>query len=127
MLPRSSVDLAFFCDTTHHIGQRVDFYRKLSPAIKPGGKRSSTPGPDCIFQFADRLIFGNQLFIFVRMTHVASSYSHSLWESSPIGTLPRTEMFPVRPDARRLCVKSFECASREDWGRDLQRETACGR
>jgi ubiquinone/menaquinone biosynthesis C-methylase UbiE len=34
MLPANSVDLAFFCDTTHHIGQRVHFYRKLSPALK---------------------------------------------------------------------------------------------
>jgi arsenite methyltransferase len=34
MLPVNSVDLAFFCDTTHHIEQRVRFYRKLSPALK---------------------------------------------------------------------------------------------
>jgi arsenite methyltransferase len=33
-LPANSVNLAFFCDTTHHIEQRVRFYRKLSPALK---------------------------------------------------------------------------------------------
>ena len=38
MLPANSVDLAFFCDTTHHIEHRVEFYRKLSPAIKVHGR-----------------------------------------------------------------------------------------
>ncbi len=38
MLPANSVDLAFFCDTTHHIEQRVSFYRKLSPALKRHGR-----------------------------------------------------------------------------------------
>ncbi len=38
MLPANSVDLAFFCDTTHHIAKRVDFYRKLSPALKEHGR-----------------------------------------------------------------------------------------
>jgi arsenite methyltransferase len=47
MLPNNSVDLAFFCDTTHHIDHRVDFYRKLSPAIKPGGRVAIIDaGPD---------------------------------------------------------------------------------
>ncbi|HEV2686962.1 MAG TPA: hypothetical protein VGV35_00370 [Bryobacteraceae bacterium] len=32
------MDLAFFSDTTHHIDHRVDFYRKLTPAIKKGGR-----------------------------------------------------------------------------------------
>jgi arsenite methyltransferase len=37
-LPADSVDLAFFCDTTHHIDHRVEFYRKLSPAVKAHGR-----------------------------------------------------------------------------------------
>ena len=38
MLPVNSLDLAFFCDTTHHIEHRVDFYRKLLPAVKQHGR-----------------------------------------------------------------------------------------
>lgn len=34
MLPAKAVDLAFFCDTTHHIAGRVAFYRKLSLGMK---------------------------------------------------------------------------------------------
>lgn len=37
-LPAASIDLAFFCDTTHHIAHRVDFYRKLSPALREHGR-----------------------------------------------------------------------------------------
>jgi ubiquinone/menaquinone biosynthesis C-methylase UbiE len=47
MLPKNSVDLAFFSDTTHHIEHRVEFYRKLSPAIRPGGRIAIIDaGPD---------------------------------------------------------------------------------
>jgi arsenite methyltransferase len=38
MLPKNSVDLAFFCDTTHHIEHRVNFYRNLLPALKAHGR-----------------------------------------------------------------------------------------
>jgi ubiquinone/menaquinone biosynthesis C-methylase UbiE len=38
LLPVNSLDLAFFCDTTHHIEHRVDFYRKLRPAVKQHGR-----------------------------------------------------------------------------------------
>ncbi len=38
MLPANAVDLAFFCDTTHHIASRVSFYRKLSPALREHGR-----------------------------------------------------------------------------------------
>ena len=38
MLSANSVDLAFFCDTTHHIENRVNFYRALFPAIKEHGR-----------------------------------------------------------------------------------------
>jgi arsenite methyltransferase len=38
LLPANSLDLAFFCDTTHHIDNRVDFYRKLFPALKLHGR-----------------------------------------------------------------------------------------
>ena len=47
MLPKNSIDLAFFSDTTHHIDHRVAFYRKLSPAIKKGGHMAIIDvGPD---------------------------------------------------------------------------------
>lgn len=35
MLPANMIDLAFFCDTTHHIANRVNFYRKMSAGMKP--------------------------------------------------------------------------------------------
>jgi arsenite methyltransferase len=38
MLPKSGIDLAFFCDTTHHIANRVRFYRKMSPGLKQHGR-----------------------------------------------------------------------------------------
>jgi arsenite methyltransferase len=38
MLPAKSVDLVFFCDTTHHIDDRVAFYGKLAPAVKAHGR-----------------------------------------------------------------------------------------
>jgi arsenite methyltransferase len=38
MLPSNSVDLVFFCDTTHHIDYRMKFYRKLAPAVKAHGR-----------------------------------------------------------------------------------------
>ena len=38
MLPENSIDLAFFSNTTHHIANRVNFYRKLRPAIRKGGR-----------------------------------------------------------------------------------------
>jgi arsenite methyltransferase len=38
MLPPNSVDFVFFCDTTHHIDQRVEFYRKLAPAVREHGR-----------------------------------------------------------------------------------------
>ncbi|HWY07538.1 MAG TPA: methyltransferase domain-containing protein [Candidatus Acidoferrales bacterium] len=38
MLPANFVDLAFFCDTTHHIEHLVDFFRKLFPAVKAYGR-----------------------------------------------------------------------------------------
>ena len=38
MLPKNVVDLAFFCDTTHHIANRANFYRRMSPGLKPHGQ-----------------------------------------------------------------------------------------
>jgi ubiquinone/menaquinone biosynthesis C-methylase UbiE len=37
-LPADSVDLVFFCDTTHHIDSRVAFYRKLISAVRQHGR-----------------------------------------------------------------------------------------
>lgn len=45
MLPGSSVDLAFFCDTTHHIANRVNFYRKLGRALKDHGRMAIVDYP----------------------------------------------------------------------------------
>ncbi len=38
LLPKNEVDLAFFCDTTHHIRDRVSYYRRLREALKEGGR-----------------------------------------------------------------------------------------
>jgi len=38
MLPDDAVDLAFFCDTTHHIANRIDFYRRMAPGLKEHGR-----------------------------------------------------------------------------------------
>lgn len=34
LLPANSIDLAFFCDVTHHLENRTSYYRKLAPALK---------------------------------------------------------------------------------------------
>jgi arsenite methyltransferase len=34
MLPADAIDLAFFCDTTHHIDDRIDFYRRMARGLK---------------------------------------------------------------------------------------------
>jgi len=38
MLPPRSVDLAFFCDTTHHIADRMALYANMSAALKDGAR-----------------------------------------------------------------------------------------
>lgn len=38
MLPKNTVDLVFFCDTTHHIANRISFYRTMAPGLKPRGR-----------------------------------------------------------------------------------------
>jgi len=38
MLPGKAVGLAFFCDTTHHIENRVNFYRRLSLGLQEHGR-----------------------------------------------------------------------------------------
>lgn len=45
MLSDNSVDLAFFCDTTHHIANRVNFYRKLGRALKERGRMAIVDYP----------------------------------------------------------------------------------
>jgi ubiquinone/menaquinone biosynthesis C-methylase UbiE len=47
MLPKDSIELAFFSDTTHHIAHRVVLYRNLMPALKKGGRMAIIDvGPD---------------------------------------------------------------------------------
>ncbi len=38
LLPKDTVDLAFFCDVTHHVANRVQFYKKLGLALKKKGR-----------------------------------------------------------------------------------------
>jgi len=38
MLPKNTVDLAFFCDVTHHLANRISFYRAMSPGVKQRGR-----------------------------------------------------------------------------------------
>jgi SAM-dependent methyltransferase len=38
MLSPDSIDLAFSCDTSHHIRNRVPFYAKVNRALKPNGR-----------------------------------------------------------------------------------------
>ncbi len=38
MLPKNAVDLAFFCDVTHHLANRIDFYRNMTPGLKQRGR-----------------------------------------------------------------------------------------
>jgi arsenite methyltransferase len=38
LLPPASVDLVFFCDVVHHIQDRVAYYNRLKPALKPGAR-----------------------------------------------------------------------------------------
>src|SRR5215469_467647 len=47
MLPANAVDLAFFCDATHHIANRVNFYRAMAPGLKQHGRLAIIDyGPD---------------------------------------------------------------------------------
>ena len=45
MLPANSVDLAFFNDTTHHIANRANFYRKLASGLKDHGRMAIVDYP----------------------------------------------------------------------------------
>jgi ubiquinone/menaquinone biosynthesis C-methylase UbiE len=38
MLPKNTIDLAFFCDVTHHLTNRVNFYRAMAPGVKQHGR-----------------------------------------------------------------------------------------
>lgn len=38
MLPPASVDFIFFCNTNHHLEDRVDYYKRLLPLLRPGGQ-----------------------------------------------------------------------------------------
>ncbi len=45
LLPKDSVNLAFFCDVTHHVANRVEFYRKLAVAMKNKGRMAIVDYP----------------------------------------------------------------------------------
>ncbi len=38
MLPPKSVDFIFFCNTNHHLQDRVNYYKGLKGLLKPGGQ-----------------------------------------------------------------------------------------
>lgn len=38
MLPPNSVDLIFFCDTNHHLENRVEYYKGLHGLLRDGGR-----------------------------------------------------------------------------------------
>lgn len=38
MLPPGSVDHIFFCDTNHHLENRVEYYKNLHPVLRQGGQ-----------------------------------------------------------------------------------------
>jgi arsenite methyltransferase len=38
LLPPNAIDLAFFCDVTHHIAQRAALYQKLASALREDGR-----------------------------------------------------------------------------------------
>jgi predicted methyltransferase len=59
LLPRNSVDLAFFCDTTHHIANRIAFYRRMATGLKQHGRLAIVdypPGGDHAPHAADQLV-----------------------------------------------------------------------
>jgi len=58
-LPANSVDLAFFCDTTHHIANRVPFYRRMAQGLKQHARLAIVdypPGADHAPHAADQLV-----------------------------------------------------------------------
>jgi ubiquinone/menaquinone biosynthesis C-methylase UbiE len=65
-LPPRSVDLIFFCDVLHHIGNRPAYYAKLAEALKPGGrivvvdfyKKELPVGPPPSMKLSDREVVG---------------------------------------------------------------------
>lgn len=38
MLPPASLDFIFFCDTNHHLENRVEYYKGLIPLLRQGGR-----------------------------------------------------------------------------------------
>ena len=60
-LPAASVDTIFICDVLHHIDHRDAYYKKLSAALKPGGrivivdfyKRDLPVGPPVSMKLSD--------------------------------------------------------------------------
>jgi cyclopropane fatty-acyl-phospholipid synthase-like methyltransferase len=62
---RAPVDTILIVDTYHHIGQRVDYFRRLKASIKPGGqlaiidfRKDSPDGPPVEFRFTPEQISG---------------------------------------------------------------------
>lgn len=45
LLPRDAVDLVFFCDTTHHIANRTEFYRRMASGLKQHGRMAIVDYP----------------------------------------------------------------------------------
>src|SRR5215831_14470165 len=51
MLPKNAVDLVFFSATTHHIVNRVPFYRAMAPGLKQGGRVAIIEMEDAGFKY----------------------------------------------------------------------------
>ena len=50
MLAEGTLDLAFFADTAHHIANRVQFYRKVSTALKKDGRMAILDIPSVAYE-----------------------------------------------------------------------------
>ena len=50
MLAEGTLDLAFFADTAHHIANRVQFYRKVSTALKKDGRMAILDIPPVAYE-----------------------------------------------------------------------------
>ncbi len=88
-LPDSSVDVIFFCDVLHHIGNRAAYYPRLAKALKPGGrvvvvdfyKKPLPVGPPLSMKLSDSEVieeFQKAGFVLARRLDILP-YQYYLW------------------------------------------------